>query len=209
MAEQPMLEYLAQKVVDDLRAGVALDEALGVELTQYPQIDYLRQQVATQDVEMLLRTANSTNQGMRALAHALMPRLQQDERIREYLLWQWRDTPREDYAQCRRLMWLLLNYDDLDTDIHREIYDFICCHLEHWLEDVVIWCGGPAEVLPAVQARLADPLFPESKAWVYLMCGLAEEDPARRCEFGGMLPRYEHSNASIVADVVRYLQGQL
>lgn len=167
-------EYLAVKALEDIRAGRAIPPAVCAELNQYPIIDVLRRKAAGDSVDALLTLAGEGKPGASALAFAILRPHATDERVRAFLRLEW--SSHQDYQKRFSLIWLLLDDADLENSMRGRIKEFVRENLPRFLVDVRSFFASPAEMVPAYRGRLADPGFPQSKKWIYLVAACGTDD---------------------------------
>lgn len=78
------------------------------------------------------------------------------------------------------------DYADIPRTLHEEMYAFVKATWALWESYVRNWHPAP---LGAVCERLANPLFPASKAWVYLCVAAVNGDALAVTE---LLKKYAH-----------------
>lgn len=162
---------LAVKIMEDIQNGNDIDEDLAKEVNHYPIIDHLRLQVKETHLKMIQNLIhNSSSNDVKRLGVSLLNNLIRDgkgmEEIKALLYGLWE---KEDKENKLYIMWKLLDIPDLDNRFHQKIYDFIKENWDVWLTKAVEWCGGKDKVLDVVIARLNNPSFPKTKAFIYAM----------------------------------------
>jgi hypothetical protein len=191
-----LLDYLGAKVIEDIRAGVKLNEDLLAAVSKYPEIDYLRKMAKPRDVDTLIRVSKSPKKARRFLAFLLFQPLISVPKVRSYLEKTWKTA--KGYDAKRDLLWRLLDIKDLPIGIHEDLYDFVREDLGRFFSGAKSMTHG--DLLGYVKERLRNRNFPESKAWIYL-CLASLSD--RKDEIGRILNKYKGSKASIVARVAK------
>jgi hypothetical protein len=186
----------ADRIIERLRIERFLTEEESEQLCKSISIDLLRSKINKDDVQLLLELAVSKNTPwLRSLAISLMCTVRNDISVKRFLLKTWATA--KDYHTRLAVMWRLLDYDELEKTIHLSIYEFIRSHWKRWLSDMRLWFEGYS-VLSAVNHRLADTTFPESKAWVYLCLAMASDETDR---IHALLNQHTGSSKSIVGKV--------
>lgn len=201
--EQKILEYLTEKVIDDLRSNRFVDNELALELNRQPYIDELRTKVEDTDIDLLIKIADSgVYRGAAGLAITMIQGGAKDKKVKELLLHHWKKN--NDFESKNNIMWRLLDDPGLGISMHNEIYDFVRNNLEQWIDQQVKWIGGSDEILEFVKTRLQNTDFPETKNWVYLCdcLGASDKEAAKR-----LIAQYADSKASIVSRVANDLLG--
>ena len=200
-------EYLAEKIMEDVRSKQPIDDELLKELTSVPQIDYLRTKVNNEDIDLILSLASAESKALRSFAIVLLRKVKDDERVKSFIRDAWKKAGEDmDILLKMDLMWRLLDYPDIHISVHKEIYEFIKEHWECWIEDVTHSFGGKNNILDSIEKRLSDSSFPETKKWIYLCVSVASPDitGVKR-----LLSKYENSDNPFVSEVVAYLQTRL
>ena len=197
--DEVLLRYLAEKIMEDLRSGNQLDEGICDALIRYPEIDYLRKAVRSDDTDCIISLCRSQKKGQRPLGFALLQPIVGNEKAQEFLKQLWDDA--NDYDTKRQLLWRLLDNPGLSIDIHKAIYSFVNDHWARFVADSKKWVKS--DILRYVQDRLSDKSFPESKAWLYLCLASTSSNTDG---IDALLNRYQDSDASIVAMVVKDLR---
>ena len=191
---------LASKIMADIRANREIEDSQARLANSFPHIDSIRHQVRSNDLPTILALTDHNQEGVRGLAFSLLKSMDNDPEIMSYLQTLWRR--RTDFNTRQNIMWRILDFADLSPEFHRQIFRFVKKNWSEFIEIQTRFMGGgkgPVHVMPAVESRLANPGFPESKHWAYLCASFACQDPAQIQE---LLTRYKNSEASIVGEVV-------
>lgn len=168
--------YVARKVIEDFLNESHLDEDLCEELNQYPLIDSLRAAVEPPDIGKLLKLADSKSTKQAALALSMLRRHAANAEVRIFLRGAWSQA--NSYTEKYPLLWRLLDDPSLDSDRRNELFEFVVGNVDQFLSDVPAFFGSREEILAAYTARLADPILPPSKKWIYLISVAASDDVA-------------------------------
>jgi hypothetical protein len=201
-----ILAYIAEKVIDDLRnKGKFEDDSLAMDLTAFPFCDPIRSRVTNKDIHILFKLFLSGQKGNQTMALSLLRSQEHQGVIKRFIVEQW-EKSREDFEIRYHLMWRLLDFEDLDIDMHNNIYNFVIDNWERWQKRDVIWFKGEECVLDVCLKRLSDDKFPPTKAWAYLCASMAapEKDQVRE-----LMESYKDSNVSIVGSVARDMLARL
>ncbi|MFN8353682.1 MAG: hypothetical protein U0Y10_04530 [Spirosomataceae bacterium] len=158
------LIYLAEKLIEDIRASACFSDELLSDMNRFPLVDYLREKVRDSDIEVILSLIKSQELSKCYLGLNLVNKVQ--HRVRDELISFWHNT--NDYERKYFLMWPLLNNAKLTEDMHKEIYSFLLANWERWKQDYVDFAGGLKNLLNFSQQRFYSQNFPNSKKWVYL-----------------------------------------
>lgn len=204
-------EYLAEKIMEDLRSKQSVDDKLLKELTSCPPMDYIRLKANNDDIALILSLANAGSKALRSFAIALLRKVKDDERVKSFIrdAWKkaWEKTGADrDNLLIMDLMWRLLDDPCLDILEHRKIYGFIKENWKYWIEDVTHSYGGENNILDSVKERLARRDTLETKKWIYLCVSMASPDITG---VKMLLSEYENSDNHFVSEIVAYLQTRL
>jgi len=193
-------DYLASKVIEDIRHKRVFDASLVVKLNEAPLIDSLRVAVQKKDVSILLKMADSKNTAISGLALGLLQKYNKLAVVKSFLVnksglskdWQ-RNLP----VMCRRL-------DDVNVDVsvHEETYKLITDNIRAFLSVSPAWFGGVDKVLSVSKARLVDPKFPRTKDWFYLCMALGSSD---RASVKKLLKAYKSNKNKFISRVAKEL----
>ena len=170
----------ACKIVESLRSG-KLDDEVAKRWHSRPGIDYLREAVATGDHEWMLRVAMPGEHGKPTAVTRLMTSMLSAHKdkpdVRDFFLDSWRSG---DIDQRLNVMWRLLDDETLPVESsenpvsHQEVYEFVREHWDDFLDEQrAFMCDN---CLQALEKCLADPNFPEAKAWAYLCAAMVVPD---------------------------------
>lgn len=201
--ESKMFDYLANKVLQDLRSGHSLNDDLAKELNLPPAIDSLRPKIKKEDRDMLIALGKSRKRGARGLALALLKTLGKDKKVKDFFREFWKKT--RDYNTKHDVMWRLLDYGQLEVELHREIFEFVIRDFDRWVTKAGAWPKGDSNVIPFVKDRLANPHYPKTKAWVYLCLSFASNN---KREVGQLLDKYISSGEPIVRELASRLKKE-
>ncbi len=199
--EQKILEYLAEKVVDDLRSNCFVDKELAIELNKQPYIDELRTKVEDTDINILVKIADSKlYSAVGGLAVTMIQGGARNKKVKELLLRHWKED--NDFECKNYIMFRLLDDPKLDILMHEEIYNFVMDNLDQWINQQVKWITGRDKIVAFAKGRINNSDFPETKNWVYLCdcLGASDKKGAK-----ALIKQYVDSGASIVARVAKDL----
>lgn len=73
-------------------------------------------------------------------------------------------------------MWRILDNDEIDIVIHKEIYNFVKDNEKKFLNNCSAWFGGEDQLLKACIDRLNNPSFARTKDWAYLYASIGSAD---------------------------------
>lgn len=202
--KQPIIDYLASKVIEDIRQQRCFDDSVADNLNKYPLMDSLREVIQQEDVPILLEMTKSTSTCICNLAISLLRKFDTQADVKLFFLDEWRRST--VYDRRSALMWRLLDDKCLDITIHKDIYSFVCNNINRFVSDCTICFGGDNQVLSACKARLTDSSFPRTKDWIYLCAALGstERDSVKQ-----LIASYESSKDKFVAMVAKDLSQRL
>jgi hypothetical protein len=176
--DQTLRNYVARKVVEDLRQGKGLDEDLLLEVRVFPLIDDIRSLIRPDDLQFVRGLLNSPEITRFRFGLSLVRKIQHLAGVREVLENLWATSP--DAKIREAVIWALTQYPDTPRSKHREFFRFFLDNPKEFYDELVTWFGGTDKIISGSQARLSDPGF-HAKRWMYLWC-LAfapERDEAR------------------------------
>ena len=197
--DEVLLKYLAEKIMEDLRSENQFDEDFCNALTGYSQIDCFRKPVMFEDADVIMALCQSQNRAKRSLGFALLQPIVSNEKVQKFLKQLWDEA--DDYDIKRQLLWRLLDNPSLSIDIHKSIYSFIEDNWETFIADSKKWVKN--DIFDYIQDRLSSKSFPEPKSWLYLCLASTSSNSDG---INALLSRYQDSDASIVAMVVKDLR---
>ncbi|MCR4320975.1 MAG: hypothetical protein NUV74_11650 [Candidatus Brocadiaceae bacterium] len=202
--KQPIIDYLASKVIEDIRQQRRFNDSVADNLNKYPLMDSLRELIQQEDVPILLEMTKSMSTCICNLAISLLRKFDTQASVKLFFLHEWSCST--DYERRSALMWRLLDDKYLDITAHEDIYRFVCDNMNRFLSDCAKCFGGDTLVLSACKARLADPSFPRTKDWIYLCASLGstERDSVKQ-----LIASYESSKDKFVAKVSKDLSQRL
>ena len=131
--ESDTLNYLAEKVLNDVRGNSSFTNAMLDDMNSYPLVDYLREKVIESDVEVIISLIKSEDKNLCYLGLNLVNRVQHLESVKSELITFWNNT--DDYDRKYFLMWTLLNNSQLEDEMHKEIFAFVTDNWEKWKVD--------------------------------------------------------------------------
>jgi hypothetical protein len=165
-----LINYLADKLLIDLKNNKNLDPALLKSADSYLIIDFLRSKIRKNDIGWLLNVVKSTNCNTGNFAISLLRHHINDAAVKAFLFQEWETV--SDYDRRYAIMWRLLDYDDLPISMHEKIYDYFIENKERFLSEKMEWFGGVEKVLDVCRERLSDSGISESKKWIYLCASI-------------------------------------
>jgi hypothetical protein len=159
--------FLADAVIDRLRARVLPSEDEAPLIDQLPLIGALRDRVTADDVPVFLRAVNEASSAAAGLCASLLRRHMRAPAVRRAFEERWHTA--DPYLK-NRLMWRLLDLPDLPGDWHERFFQFV---FEEWSVFSAFnrtFYGPEAAASRRLFARVLDPTFPDSKKWIYFCC---------------------------------------
>ncbi len=206
--EKVLLNYLGEKLIDDLRSGAQLpSELLGL-ANQVEIVDVLRKYVGIEDFRWIRSMCDSKEDGAQQLGLSLVRNIQNEKVVRSYLeeMWKNKDNRKLSFNTEIVLQSQLLWYSDLDLGFHKSIWDSLVKHWDEWISEVKSWTGGAENVLAYIESRVKDPRFPKSKHWYYICCAPASNDPIKVRE---LIEGYIRDPDPFMRGVANELMGRL
>lgn len=203
--EKVLLNYLGEKLIDDLRAGAQLSSGLLGLANQVEIVDVLRKSISNEDFRWIRSMCDSKEDGAQQLALSLVRSIQYQREVRLYLEEMWH---RNDLTFITRIVLQsqLLQYEDLQADLRTQIFQSILNNWDEWITEVKNWTGGVHNVLDYIQIRLGDSRFPRSKWWYYLCCAPASNDPIKARE---LVERFAQDSDPFMKSVAEELLRRL
>lgn len=171
-----VLDYLAAKVIDDIRKGAILSTDLIKVLCTVPIIDYLRREVEEKDIDYLMKYLQSEDNILVQFALALFQKNKDIPEVKEKLFLLWAES--KTFDEKMNVMFRILDYPNVSIEIHTSIFDFIINNWDRWISECIIWQAenDKNKILDSIKIRLKDNRFPASKSWVYLLMATASPD---------------------------------
>lgn len=173
--EQVIAEYLAEKLISDIRSGVTLPGDLGWAVIRLPLRDYLRQRIKPKDFNALRSMCNSEDEELQNLGLVLLRNIKQETDVRKFLEEMWQ-RPGLPFSIRIGLQFQLIDYGDLDAGFHEEFLKFTLTNWEEWLDSMRAWCGGSQNAVNYCRARLEDKGVAPSRRWAFICAAAAAND---------------------------------
>lgn len=202
--QRALAEYVAPKVMDDMRSGKTISLDLVSDIHKRPFIDELRKLVRPTDKQFIFKLIKSSHQRIVIFGIGLMMPIRTEEGVREFLFDLW-DTSDDKHLKAR-LTHRLMDYDDLPIDRHKEIRKFVQDNWNLWLSQVKEYYDGSENYLDKLQQVLRDTGFPKTKLWMRLYQSMVYEDKQAVRQF---LEGYTKSDAPLAAEVAYELIAQI
>ena len=196
--DKSILQYLANKIIQDISTGNIPEKELCIAITGFPYIDYIRIEMKPSFMDIAFDLCKSEQVFKKALGFALLQPLVHLDEVKSFIRNQWNEA--NNYDLKRQLLWRLLDIPDLPVSIHKNIYEFIKENWDKFIADSNKWNKVP--MIKYVEDRLHSESHAESKKWIYLCLATSIED---KTVLKSQLDKYKNSNNSIIADVVRDL----
>jgi len=162
-----ILDYLAKKVWEDLRSAQTLDVDLAAELNIQPIIDKLRKHVVPKDEPLLRRLIDSGDPVLFYFGISLLRTLGNQPHVRALFVSLWEKHPGYEFRMP--LMWRLLDYEDLELEVHEELYEFVRKNWDEWSDFCLNWYvqGNLDKLAATLEKRIGE--FTSSKAWTRII----------------------------------------
>lgn len=155
----------AAAVLEGMRAA---DYPMGAQaelVDRLPTIDRLRQLVSADDIDWLLPLLDHSDDRLAGLAASMLRFQRNDQRVRQKYEKTWQ---RDSVYLKGRVMWRLLDYDDLAQEWHEQFRLFV---VNHWSDFVVFnreFYGLGDDGFGRFLHRLNDSSYASQKRWIYM-----------------------------------------
>jgi hypothetical protein len=158
-----------EQIVAEIREGKLPPARQCEELCNKPLIDQLRKLIIPDDWAHIRKLCDSDDEYQREFGIALVKNiLKSVPEIKQYLIDFWYREGLKFRDQIA-LQFTLLNYEDLDPNLHKSLFNFILDDTQRWTEKVLAWEGvGQQGLIDYAHMRLTMP--PKRKHWIYLCC---------------------------------------
>jgi hypothetical protein len=197
--QRALAEYVASKIMEDLRSGKTISPELVPDIHKRPFIDELRKQVQLDDKRFIFELISSTHQNIVIFGIGLMMPIRNDPDVKKFLFDLWGST---DNTQLKsRLTHRLMDYE-LAMNQHEDIRRFVKENWKLWLAQVKKYYDGPEDYLDKLKQALGDKGFPKTKLWMRLYQSMVHEDKKAVRQF---LEGYTQSDAPLAAEVASEL----
>jgi hypothetical protein len=198
-------DYVAEKVLSDIRSGAPLSSALCDALTTFPLIDHLRSLIQIEDFAYVRVLCDSTDEAKQTLGLALLRNIESAAVVRQYLqeLWKRDDLP---FRTRIGLQFQLSNDPNLDPGVRQSFLTFTLSNWEKFLENQRNWCGTGEDVTAFCRQRLSDNKFPPSKRWLYLCVAAASSDTTAARQ---LIKEYENDSEPFTRKAVAQVLARL
>ncbi len=198
-------EYIAQKIIEDIRLNNGFDEEFILEIDKPPWIEEIRKKIKSSDFEKITKLVHSSNKKIMSFGINLLKEIRDTEPVKRLLFNIW-DTS-QDYHVRSKLTYRLTDYADLDISMHENIYAFIKHNWDTWIAEVTRYFGGADNVLKeVVETRIKNGKPPESKLWLRLCQCMAASN---KKEVERIITEYENSEQPLVKKVSNDLKQKL
>lgn len=141
--QEIIYRYAAKKALQDIKAGVPLDDSLLYQLNAHPIINFCLAEIGEDDKEILkkIAAAKSENINLRQFALKMLRKLKDHQDVKALFsdLWKSGDV----YEIKVEVLWILLSYSDLEYDLLTDIRShFESSEWDKWLPLIVEKLGG-------------------------------------------------------------------
>ncbi len=196
--------YIANKVINDVRHGIFFNDKLADSLDGYPLITYIREKTEESDIPRLLNVINNASLSAGNLALSMLRKFDNKKDIKEYYLSCWKEE--KVFIRKFKLIWRLLDDEQLPISLHEEIYQFIRENFDEFLKEISKWYGGKNNVLSSIKERLKDSSFPSTKDWVRLCSVMASPEHNQVVE---LLKEYQSSDNKFTAFIAQEMLAEV
>jgi len=145
-----LMEYLSEKIMEDLRNRKNLSPHIYYEINKYPIIDFIRSKINVSDLELIIELMNSEDKNVLYFGISLTKNILDEELIKNKLLQLWISSE-YDYKTRREVMWRILDIKPLPQSMHIDIYNFVKINWDAWAADTLLFYGGSHMVLDAIK----------------------------------------------------------
>lgn len=159
-------DFVAGAILSSIRRGTMPGPEEAGTLDRRPLIDLLRDRVRDTDRDLLVKIVGERGDEVAGLAASLL-RHEIDSELFDFYARRWRGSP--PYLK-NRLMWRMLDYDELRPEWHHHFFEFVRQNWEVFREFNIVFYSGSGVASRSIGERLGDPSFPRSKKWVYACC---------------------------------------
>jgi len=176
--EPVLAEYVASKVVEDIRAERPLSSELcEVFIRRFRMIDLMRKHAKPSDFPKLRRLCDSGDDALCDFGLTLLFSIMSQDEVHRYAedLFQ---RPNLAFRTRMILQFRFLDDPDLDRHLHEEFLQFMLDNWAQVLNEVPQWFGGRQGVADFCSQRLQDSRFPKTKRWAYVCFAAASDNPA-------------------------------
>jgi hypothetical protein len=180
MKDATVLDYVAEKIMADLRSGADVPSAVIDEAVRYELTNHLRSRVWAKDFDLargLCESGQCNEQRLglsliQGLRHTGGDNLRAD--IYSYLTSLW--EAELEFESRASLVYALLDYEELLAEFHEKLLLFTEKNWDRMIAHTLDWCGGPAAILRMTEERVNNPKFPRTKRWIYLCLAVGADD---------------------------------
>jgi hypothetical protein len=134
-------------------------------IDRLPTIDHLRQLVTVEDIDWLLPLLDHKDDRLAGLAASMLRLQRNDPRVRQKYEKTWQ---RDSVYLKGRVMWRMLDYDDLASEWHERFRLFV---VNNWSEFVAFnreFYGSGDDGFGRFLHRLNDNSYAKEKRWIYM-----------------------------------------
>lgn len=199
-----LLEFISTNIMKGVSTETLFSDEVAVVLHKHPHIDQLRSLIKPEDFDSIKSICLTGGVEAKRFGFSLFRNIADDKRVKPFLIEQWGVVA--DNEIKRSMMWRLLDYPELEMEVHLSIYQYVRSNWDSWIAGVIRNYHGEEKYFQNILDRLNDSRFPASKSWAYL-CGIMTYHDTQAIK--SVLDQYEDSQASIVAQVVKDLKGMI
>ena len=171
-----LIKYVCSNIIKDIRSGLLIDSELIKQITNKEYMKYLRENIKDDDYQQLKKYLNSGDYNHKKFTFAILQKIKDVPEVKELVFNFWKKSV--VYEDKWVVMFNLLDYQDLDEQLHINVFEFIKSNLERWLSDTCNFMTGGEDnkILQAVVERINDSDYPPTKDWVYLLISFSSPD---------------------------------
>jgi len=177
--DRVIAEYIGKKILDDIRSGTQIQPEIYKKIVTTSVVDHMRENISQQDMIIITALCESKDETSQHLGLALISKFKDYPNVRILLEKLW-GSPNLYFYSRQALQARLLDYPDLDTEIHQKLLLFTLENWDKWISEIVMWAGGPEVVLNYCEERLNNKKTPTSKRWLYVCCAASSSDAIGR-----------------------------
>lgn len=181
------LHQYATETLTVLRASRHLDDHILKDIVNFDFINQMNRVLTLNDKAMVLKLCDSENSGARRLGIALTRGFHDDPDIYDTLVQMWYSP--QDAMVKAMLLWFLLDYKTLPSELRDDVYSFIKHHWDTFKKHCLGYGGSAERLLEIAKSRLSGTFFPSTKIFAYLCSGSISPNRDEARSFFGTIHR--------------------
>lgn len=141
--QEIIYRYAARKAIEDIKAGIPLDDNLLYQLNSHPIMTLCLAEITGEDKEILkgIASAKPGSIRLRQFALKMLRKFRDHQDVKALLIKLWKSE--DDYDIKVEVLWILLGYDDLKQELLTDIRShFNSSDWDKWLPLIVEKLGG-------------------------------------------------------------------